>query len=127
MNMKMLHPRRWWFPLAFLIGYLSAGIALSIRFIHLNSSSPEAMSWFSLCLGQGAMGFPIGIPGCVVWSGDFFRRYAPDIIAWGWIAYALITIAGLIRPYRSLFVLLVVLLILNISGCQLEHVLSNIP
>jgi len=120
--MTMPIPKRWWFPVAFLLGYVGTGVVFGFRFMHVNEAIPGAWGWLYSYLVYAAVLFPIGIPGCLIWSENVFRDHGLQFALCGWLLYAGITLAGLIRPCKSLFALLVFVLVLNIAGCQPEHI-----
>jgi hypothetical protein len=121
--MKTLEPKRWWFPTVFLVALAIAGMLLARHFLQTNQSPYEdTRGWLIAFLLWGAGVFPIGIPGCLIWSREAFADYGIVFAFVGWGVYGLIILAGLIKPIRWLFIVLVILLFLNIAGCQLDHV-----
>ena len=79
--------------------------------------------WFSaIALVYGLVWFPVGLPGLFVWDPNLMREYGAFFCYAGWSVYAVLIAAGLQYPRRTIFFVLVLLLILNIAGYHTAHV-----
>ena len=110
-EIKMLQPKKKWFLLPLPIALLISGLLMNgIHFLY------AFVDWglipFYLFI---SLLFPIGL------FAPFVR--SPSDISYGmlligWILYAAIIVFGLIKPTRVAFIVLCLLLVLNIGGCQ---------
>jgi hypothetical protein len=81
----------------------------------------------ALFSGWGLLFFPMGILGAFVWSDRFFDDLEGPMIAAvvGWMAYLTVAGLGLWRPSWRLLYVLLGLVVVNIAGCQCDHVLNS--
>ena len=85
--------------------------------------SVVAAIWFSaITLAYGLVWFPVGLPGIFVWDPNLMREYGAIFCYAGWAVYAVLVAAGLQYPRRTIFFVLVLLLLLNIAGYHTGHV-----
>ncbi len=75
----------------------------------------------------GAISFPIGLCGVFVWSRRLLSHHFIAIIVVGWLLHLSLTVSGIIKPRKLLFLGFMILLVLNIGGCWLPHAASSIP
>ena len=127
--MSLSQPKRQWFILAYPIAYMLAWVVLVTRFL-LHSGFPSrengatignTLIGTALFSVTGFLYFPMGILGCFVWSGHFFRENAVVAIIAGWIVYLAVIGWGIVRPSWRVMYVFIALAVLNIAGCQFEH------
>jgi hypothetical protein len=70
--------------------------------------------------------FPIGLISLFVWNVSILRDHIFLFVVFGYTAYAALIIWGLIRPYKLVLLVLCLLLLANIAGCQLERTYAAI-
>ena len=76
----------------------------------------------AIVLVYGLVWFPVGLLGIFVWDPHLMQEYGAMFCYAGWSVYAVLVAAGLQYPRRTIFFVLVLLLILNIAGYQTGHV-----
>ena len=72
----------------------------------------------------GFVTFPIGLPGFLWVPEDLMHLYFWIFVCGGYMLYLTLTVAGVIKPIRGIFWALVILLILNMAGCQMNRTLE---
>jgi hypothetical protein len=70
--------------------------------------------------------FPIGLPALFIWNARVLGENANQYVTFGYTVYAVLIIWGLIRPQRMVLLILCLLLLANIVGCQLEHTVKAV-
>jgi hypothetical protein len=116
--MKMPNPKRWWSVASLGIALLLAGVLLIIRLIVSEGMGISELQGLPIVLGVGALSFPIGLLGAFPPCATLIRHDGPELIAYGWILYAVLLLAGAIWPKRWLLATLTCALLINIVGCQ---------
>ena len=70
-------------------------------------------------MAYGALFFPIGIFRFLVPSLETLMGNAGIFAGVGWAIYLVVHLLGMIWPKRSMLLLLILLLVVNLAGCQL--------
>jgi hypothetical protein len=120
-DVKTPNPKRSWFLLPLPIAMIIAEAILLIRALALQDQQFFAHFWKSIgpLLGItsiAGMIFPAGLVAPFVMGTP--EPSATTLIFAGWALYAGLTVLGLVKPSRALFLILCFLLVINIVGCQ---------
>jgi hypothetical protein len=119
--MKVPNPKRWWFLLPLPIAMMIAEAILLIRALALQDQQFFAHFWKSIgplvgITSIAGLIFPAGLVAPLVMGPP--EPSATRFILAGWALYAGLTVLGLVKPRRVLFLILCSLLVINIAGCQ---------
>ncbi len=127
--MAMPQTKRWWFifplPSAILLAALISFLGI------LSSAEDEALYIYIATIPYavviGGASFPIGLPALFCRDSVFLQHHFDLIVCAGYITYIVLTVWGIIRPNRVIFIVLCLLLLANVAGCQLERAIMSIP
>jgi hypothetical protein len=115
--MKKSKQMRIWFALALPSAWL---ISWLIWFIRLYDDDPGQIVRAGIIAWVGFCYFPLGLLAFFGWNIDTHEVYLVPIIVFVYAAYAILIIGGMTRPHIMLFLVLCLLLLANIIGCQLD-------
>lgn len=121
---REMKPKRWWYaislPAALLISYI---IWLGRQWI--------SSGWFGEIFESGGFiaiaglaTFPIGLAGALWVPEDIMELYLWIFVCGGYILYLTLTVVGVLKPTRGILWALVILLFLNMAGCQMERTIG---
>jgi hypothetical protein len=129
-KIRQLQPRPWWFIAAPVAAFLLAELPVVLPLLFpAITPFPAPMDsvvvaiWLSaIALVYGLAWFPVGLLGIFVWDANLMQEYGAIFCYAGWSVYAVLIAAGLQYPRRTIFFVLVLLLVLNIAGYHTGHV-----
>ena len=117
--MNTNEPKRWWFLLPLPAALLLAYVICLVRYG--SEGLDHALSLAGPCALFGGLTFPIGLASFFCSARDFLADHMWTFAVSGYIGYLALSITGAVKRSRSIFVILVALLLLNVVGCQLER------
>lgn len=123
----MTEPKRWWFAIPLPAALMLSFAIWETRMWIGSGGFDDVLECAGPIAAIGFFGFPIGLPGVFWLPQDVLNQQFWWFVIGGYLIYLALSIAGTLRPARRILLILGVLLILNMIGCQMEHTVDSMP
>jgi hypothetical protein len=120
-NMKVPEPKRWWFAIPLPCAWILYMLICITHLLLKGCSLLKAMQNLAYAAIGSIWFFPVGLSALFVQNPHLLKHHFKSQIAFGYTLYAILMLWGFIRPHRYVFIVLCMVLLANLVGCQMNQ------